>query len=143
MWQKKEFPRIFMRCPCLPLCSSRLMLGFMSVTAFLSMWISNTATTAMMLPIAQAVLEQLSKTEAERDERELREGRNNPAFEMAEVTDTKIPFDTVYQSKPISLMLVLYKNNELRYIMILNCGETSSARVSISKGGHDITFKCT
>ena len=31
----------------------------MSVTAFLSMWISNTATAAMMLPIAQAVLQEM------------------------------------------------------------------------------------
>ncbi|XP_051847461.1 Na(+)/citrate cotransporter isoform X2 [Antechinus flavipes] len=39
-----------------------LMLGIMGITAFLSMWISNTATTAMMLPIVHAVLSQLKLT---------------------------------------------------------------------------------
>ncbi|XP_028643112.1 solute carrier family 13 member 5 [Grammomys surdaster] len=43
---------------------SRLMLGFMFVTAFLSMWISNTASTAMMIPIVEAMLEQMVSTNA-------------------------------------------------------------------------------
>jgi len=38
--------------------SRRIVLGFMVATATLSMWISNTATTLMMLPIALAVINQ-------------------------------------------------------------------------------------
>ena len=37
---------------------SNVLLGFMVATAFLSMWISNTATTVMMLPIALSVINQ-------------------------------------------------------------------------------------
>lgn len=39
--------------------ASFLILGFMLATAFLSMWISNTATTVMMLPIAIAITSQI------------------------------------------------------------------------------------
>jgi len=38
---------------------SRIILGFMIATAFLSMWISNTATAMMMTPIALAVIKQV------------------------------------------------------------------------------------
>lgn len=37
----------------------KIILGFMLATAFLSMWISNTATTVMMLPIGIAIIKQL------------------------------------------------------------------------------------
>lgn len=38
---------------------SRLMLGFIIATCFLSMWISNTACTMMMVPIVTAVIKEL------------------------------------------------------------------------------------
>lgn len=41
---------------------SRLVLGFMIATAFLSMWISNAATTMMMLPIGLAVIGEVTGT---------------------------------------------------------------------------------
>lgn len=69
--------------------SHRLMMGFMSVSSFLSMWISNTATTAMMLPIAHAVLQQLKATEARADEQDFQDAaEDNPAFEL-EMRETK------------------------------------------------------
>ncbi|KAM9078085.1 solute carrier family 13 member 1 isoform 2-T3 [Megaptera novaeangliae] len=42
-----------------------LTLGFMSSTAFLSMWLSNTSTAAMVMPIVEAVAQQIISAEAE------------------------------------------------------------------------------
>uniref|UniRef100_A0A8C5H3S9 Solute carrier family 13 member 2 n=1 Tax=Gouania willdenowi TaxID=441366 RepID=A0A8C5H3S9_GOUWI len=71
---------------------SLLMIGFMGTTAFLSMWISNTASTAMMLPIANAVLQQLNDTEANAEEQSNRaraekHGVDNEVFEISEMKE--------------------------------------------------------
>jgi len=68
---------------------ARLMIGFMGTTAFLSMWISNTASTAMMLPIANAVLQQLSDTEAKAERKAAKEGQDNQSFEMGDTKESK------------------------------------------------------
>jgi len=48
----------------------RIVLGFMLATAFLSMWISNTATAMMMFPIAVAVVKRICESAPDRDKAE-------------------------------------------------------------------------
>lgn len=45
---------------------SRLVLGFMITTAFLSMWISNTSSVMVMMPIAISIIEQLKSSAKEK-----------------------------------------------------------------------------
>ena len=64
-----------------------LMLGFMLPTMFLSMWISNTATTAMMVPIVKAVMEELNEENKLKriEEEEVEEGKDfKPAIKEDE-----------------------------------------------------------
>uniref|UniRef100_A0A8C5JLH7 Solute carrier family 13 member 1 n=1 Tax=Junco hyemalis TaxID=40217 RepID=A0A8C5JLH7_JUNHY len=61
-----------------------LMLGFMVSCAFLSMWLSNTSAAAMVMPIVEAVAQQIIRAEAEADELEMScsNGSINPALEL-------------------------------------------------------------
>uniref|UniRef100_A0A8C3YA46 Solute carrier family 13 member 1 n=1 Tax=Catharus ustulatus TaxID=91951 RepID=A0A8C3YA46_CATUS len=61
-----------------------LTLGFMVSCAFLSMWLSNTSAAAMVMPIVEAVAQQIIKAEAEADELEMSysNGSINPALEL-------------------------------------------------------------
>ncbi|XP_027495698.1 solute carrier family 13 member 1 isoform X2 [Corapipo altera] len=63
-----------------------LMLGFMVSCAFLSMWLSNTSAAAMVMPIVEAVAQQIIRAEAEADALEMScsNGSVNPAQELDE-----------------------------------------------------------
>jgi len=70
-----------------------LLFGFMTTTAFLSMWISNVATTAMMIPIAQAVLHALTGEKSERfdDDTSKDSGRCTPCVSDENINNKKNP----------------------------------------------------
>ncbi|KFU94671.1 Solute carrier family 13 member 1, partial [Chaetura pelagica] len=61
-----------------------LTLGFMVSCAFLSMWLSNTSAAAMVMPIVEAVAQQIIRAEAEADALEMScsNGSINPALEL-------------------------------------------------------------
>ncbi|XP_048729143.2 Na(+)/citrate cotransporter-like isoform X2 [Ostrea edulis] len=72
-----------------------LMFGFMLPTWFLSMWVSNTATTAMMIPIVGAVLEEFKL---------VKKASNADDIKMNEITNggvktTEIPVNVYGKSK--------------------------------------------
>jgi sodium-dependent dicarboxylate transporter 2/3/5 len=65
-----------------------LMAAFMATTAFLSMWISNTATTAMMLPIAVATVKTV--TGEDQISEETRSENSDPEAEQNIVSDVEM-----------------------------------------------------
>ncbi|XP_046890295.1 solute carrier family 13 member 1 [Hypomesus transpacificus] len=68
-----------------------LMLGFMSGCAFLSMWVSNTSAVAMVMPIVEAVIQQILRSEEEADGRRSRAatGVSNLALQLDEIIGQK------------------------------------------------------
>uniref|UniRef100_A0AAR2JKG4 Solute carrier family 13 member 4 n=1 Tax=Pygocentrus nattereri TaxID=42514 RepID=A0AAR2JKG4_PYGNA len=79
-----------------------LVLGFMCCTVFLSMWLSNTSTTAMVMPIAEAVLQQLIYTgiadsHDDSDTVETQEDEN--AIDIPVPKKPKIRRDSLYPTK--------------------------------------------
>ncbi|XP_067090775.1 solute carrier family 13 member 1 [Osmerus mordax] len=68
-----------------------LMLGFMSGCAFLSMWVSNTSAVAMVMPIVEAVIQQILRSTEEADGRRSRAatGVSNLALQLDEMIGPK------------------------------------------------------
>ena len=54
---------------------NKMILGFMVATAFMSMWISNTATSVMMLPIGMAIVAQLKDNPSTKEDENLMFGK--------------------------------------------------------------------
>lgn len=119
---------------------SLLMMGFMVVSAFLSMWISNTATTAMMLPISHAVLQQLKDTETHTGERDHQaQAADNHAFELeaqtkSETTDERDAQDPVYEYEHDAQQEFRERAIEAKY-GLLTKGMSLSVCYSASIGG--------
>ncbi|XP_031753973.1 solute carrier family 13 member 4 [Xenopus tropicalis] len=93
----------------------RLLLCFMSCTALLSMWLSNTSSTAMVMPIVEAVLQQLITTEEEHEgivpsgtsATESAQQKGKQRLTMQETIATNKQFAPLYCALPQTQILVL------------------------------------
>ncbi|CAF1309623.1 unnamed protein product [Adineta steineri] len=76
--------------------------GVMVVTAFLSMWINNSAATSIMIPAAVAIIDELQNHEQEMQKRSAihNNGIDQKSIEVAP-DDQKIELGTAYESYPI------------------------------------------
>lgn len=82
------------------------MVGFMTVTMFLSMWISNTATTAMMMPIVEAVLDELYRSTTDEESQEVQDTDHH--VEIIENTDVK---SNSNNTNFLDIIIILYEPN--------------------------------
>ncbi|XP_032954505.1 solute carrier family 13 member 1 isoform X2 [Rhinolophus ferrumequinum] len=80
-----------------------LTLGFMSSTAFLSMWLSNTSTAAMVMPIVEAVAQQLINAEAEVEATQMTcfSGSINHGLEIDECVNEHETNEKEEKTKPV------------------------------------------
>ncbi len=88
----------------------RLILGFMIATGFLSMWVSNTATAVMMLPIGMSVLQLVAKLVG-------KENASNSWHQKEEITKVHggIMGNIVHKGKDIAQVIqektIIYRTN--------------------------------
>ncbi len=88
----------------------RLILGFMIATGFLSMWVSNTATAVMMLPIGMSVLQLVAKLVG-------KENASNSWHQKEEITKVHggIMSNIVHKGKDITQVIqektIIYRTN--------------------------------
>ncbi|EQL47128.1 carboxylate transporter [Helicobacter pylori FD423] len=88
----------------------RLILGFMIATGFLSMWVSNTATAVMMLPVGMSVLQLVAKLVG-------KENASNSWYQKEEITKAHggIMSNIVHKGKDIAQVIqektIIYRTN--------------------------------
>ncbi|XP_066510978.1 solute carrier family 13 member 2-like [Hoplias malabaricus] len=75
-----------------------LMMGFMIVSAFLSMWVSSVGSTAMMLPIVHSILEHLRKSEAEAEAEEKQMSRVSQDLHLTQTKHSTEETRTVFSA---------------------------------------------
>ena len=96
-----------------------IILGFMLATAFLSMWISNTATTVMMLPIAMSVIGLLESSDSKIGEpdRQKSFGLFSVALLLSIAYSANVGGAATIIGTPPNVVLIGYLNEILDYEM--------------------------
>ncbi|ELK24438.1 Solute carrier family 13 member 1 [Myotis davidii] len=96
----------------------RLTLGFMGSTAFLSMWLSNTSTAAMVMPIVEAVVQQIISAEAQVKATQMANcnGSINHGLEMEECVNEHETNETKEKTKPDPGFKEMFKGGKTKTV---------------------------